>query len=75
MRLLAGRWIDRWEPEDPVFWELTDRGWTDYGRLSSAREKLAAEENVPAALEHASGRARASGTKPWERCRQPRADS
>jgi NNP family nitrate/nitrite transporter-like MFS transporter len=25
MSVLAGRWIDRWEPEDPKFWESTGR--------------------------------------------------
>jgi NNP family nitrate/nitrite transporter-like MFS transporter len=25
MGVLAGRWIDRWEPEDPAFWESTGR--------------------------------------------------
>ena len=25
MRMLAGRWIDRWEPEDPDFWEQSGR--------------------------------------------------
>jgi NNP family nitrate/nitrite transporter-like MFS transporter len=25
MSVLAGRWIDRWEPEDPEFWESTGR--------------------------------------------------
>ena len=26
-RRATGRWIDRWEPEDPAFWEETGRPW------------------------------------------------